>query len=92
MIRGFRHKGLQRFFTTGSKAGIQPDQADRLKDILFRLDVARRPEDMRFPGSDLHPLKGRLKGFWSVKVNGNWRIIFHFEKGDALEVDYVDYH
>ncbi len=92
MIRSFRHKGLQRFFTTGSKAGIQPGQADRLKDILFRLDVARRPEDMGFPGSDLHPLKGRLKGFWSVKVNGNWRIIFHFEKGDALEVDYVDYH
>lgn len=47
---------------------------------------------MNFPGSDLHPLKGDLRGFWSVKVSGNWRVIFRFEKGDVFDVDYVDYH
>lgn len=92
MIKSFRHKGLENFFTTGSKRGIKPEQAARLKQILFRLQFAEKIEDMSFPGSDLHPLKGKLKGHWAVKVSGNWRLIFGFEGGHVLEVDYGDYH
>lgn len=92
MLRSFRHKGLERFFTTGSKHGIRPEHAERLRDILFRLQFARKPHDMDFPGADLHPLKGKLKGAWSVKVSGNWRVTFRFDNSHASEVDYVDYH
>ena len=86
------HKGLRKFFFDGTKKGIQPKHAEKLADILDLLDATSEIEDMNFPGSDLHPLKGDLRGFWSVKVSGNWRIIFRFEKGDAFDVDYVDYH
>ena len=92
MIKSFRHKGLQKFFFDGTKKGIQPKHAEKLADILDLLDAVSEIEDMNFPGSDLHPLKGDLRGFWSVKVSGNWRIIFRFENGDVLDVDYVDYH
>jgi len=92
MIRSFRHKGLEKFFVTGSKKGIRPEHAERLKDILFRLQFAQRIEDMDFPGSRLHPLHGNRAGFWSVTVSGNWRVIFRFDKTHASEVDYVDYH
>ena len=60
--------------------------------VLDRLDASGSVEDMGYPGSDLHPLKGELKGFWAVKVSGNWRVIFRFDGGDAYEVSYVDYH
>ena len=92
MLKSFRHKGLQKFFFDGTKKGIQPKHAEKLADILDLLDAVSEIEDMNFPGSDLHPLKGDLRGFWSVKVSGNWRIIFRFENGDVLDVDYVDYH
>ena len=92
MIKSFRHKGLQKFFFDGTKKGIQPKHAEKLADILDLLDATSKIEDMNFPGSDLHPLKGDLRGFWSVKVSGNWRIVFRFENGDAFDVDYVDYH
>ena len=92
MIKSFRHKGIQKFFFDGTKKGIQPKHAEKLADILDLLDAVSEIEDMNFPGSDLHPLKGDLRGFWSVKVSGNWRIIFRFENGDVLDVDYVDYH
>lgn len=92
MIRSFRHKGLAQFFTTGSKRGIRPEHAERLSDILFRLQFAKVIQDMNFPGSKLHPLKGRAAGVWSVSVSGNWRVTFRFQNSDALEVDYVDYH
>ena len=92
MIKSFRHKGLQKFFFDGTKKGIQPKHAEKLADILDLLDATSEIEDMNFPGSDLHPLKGDLRGFWSVNVSGNWRIIFRFENGDAFDVDYVDYH
>ena len=92
MIRGFKHKGLERFFGTGSKAGIQAQHADRLRIILGRLNVSIAPNDMNLPGLDLHPLNGDRKGEWAVKVSGNWRIIFRFENGLAEDVDLVDYH
>ncbi len=92
MIKSFRHKGLQRFFLDGTKKGIQPKHAEKLADILDLLDAASEIRDMRFPGSDLHPLKGDLRGFWSVRVSGNWRIVFRFENGDVFDVDYIDYH
>lgn len=92
MIRSFRHKGLERFFTTGSKKGIRPEHAQRLGDILFRLDHAVRIEDMNFPGARLHELKGDRAGTWSVTVSGNWRVFFRFEAGHARDVGYEDYH
>lgn len=92
MIRGFRHKGLQRFFETGSKAGIQAQHVDRLRLILAQLSASTRPEDMALPGLVLHPLKGDRKGTWSVRVSGNWRITFVFVGADAELVDYEDYH
>jgi proteic killer suppression protein len=92
MIKGYRHKGLQQFAETGSKAGIQPKHAARLKRLLTALDVASRPEDMNAPGNHLHALKGSLAGHWSVSVSGNWRLTFRFEGEDAVLVDYQDYH
>ena len=92
MIKSFRHKGLEKLFCDGSKRGIAPNQAQKLTDILDRLDAASITNDMDYPGSMLHPLKGKLKGHWAVKVSGNWRVTFRFENGDVYEVDYVDYH
>lgn len=92
MIRSFEHKGLRRFWETGSRAGIQQAHAAKLRLILQRLDAAKEVQDANFPGARLHPLKGEMKGLWSLTVNGNWRITFGFENGDAYVVDYVDYH
>jgi proteic killer suppression protein len=92
MIRSWKHKGLKRFFETGSTAGIRPDHAPRLARQLRQLDVARNPQDMNIPGWVLHPLRGELKDHWSVRVNSNWRMTFRFEGEDATLVDYRDYH
>lgn len=92
MIKNFHHKGLKAFYSTGNKAGIQVKHVDRLRLILARLDAANSPRDMNLPGLRLHKLTGRLKDFLSVDVSGNWRIIFRFEKQDAVDVDYLDYH
>ena len=92
MIKSFRHKGLQRFFETGVRAGIQSPHASRLRLQLAALDQARKPADMGAANWRLHPLKGDLKGHWSVWVSGNWRLTFKFEGEDALLVDYQDYH
>lgn len=92
MIKSFQHKGLQRFFETGSKAGIQAAHADKLRLQLAVLDHAVKPEDMSALSWKLHPLKGHLKGHWAVTVNGNWRMVFSFEGNDAVLVDYCDYH
>jgi proteic killer suppression protein len=92
MIKSFEHKGLKKFWLTGSKAAIQNAHAPKLRLILQRLNAAKIVEDMRFHGANLHPLKGRLKGVWAVTVNGNWRITFRFENGDAYIINYVDYH
>lgn len=92
MIIGFRHKGLEVFFTTGSTRGIQAAHAKKLRSILALLDVAAGPADMNLPSFRLHPLKGEMKGHWSIWVNGNWRVTFRFEGADAELVDYQDYH
>ena len=92
MIRSFRHKGLERFFRTGSTAGIQAKHGKRLRLQLARLDVSSAPNDMAVPGWKLHPLSGSLSGHWAVWVNGNWRMTFTFNGGDAEIVDYQDYH
>ena len=92
MIRSFRHAGLEEFFKTGSKAGIQPAHAKKLRQQLFALEEADKPSKMNVPGWRLHPLQGELAEHWSVRVNGNWRITFRFEGEDAILVDYRDYH
>ncbi len=92
MIKSFRHKGIEKFFKTGSKAGIQAQHANRLRIMLTRLDVATHPEDMDAPGWDFHPLKHDLAKHWAVSVSGNWRLTFAFEGMDAVLVDYQDYH
>jgi len=92
MIKSFQHKGLRQFFETGSKAGIQPQHASKLRIMLTRLDSATGPDDMNAPGWKLHALTGDLAGNWSVWVNGNWRMTFAFEGKDAILVDYQDYH
>ncbi len=92
MIKSFAHKGLELFFTTGSKAGVQSIHAMRLSLLLAMLDQARSVEDMDAPGLRLHQLKGKRVAYWSVTVQANWRMIFKFEGGDACVVDYLDYH
>lgn len=92
VIRSFAHKGLRKFFESGSNAGIRPEHNKRLRLILGVLNAGERIQDMALPGLALHQLSGRLSGFWSVSVSGNWRVIFRFEDGEALNIDYVDYH
>ena len=92
MILSFKHKGLKNFFDTGSTAGIQPKHAQKLQLQLVTLDKAEDIAHMNFPGWRLHALKGDLAGHWSITVNGNWRITFRFENGNAYIVDYQDYH
>jgi len=92
VIKSFRHKGVEKFFRTGSKAGIQAKHAERLRRQLFALDNARQAQDMSAPGWRLHELHGDLSEHWSVDVSGNWRLTFAFEGNDAILVDYQDYH
>jgi proteic killer suppression protein len=92
VIRTFRHRGIEKFFKTGSKTGIQPAHEARLRILLTTLNLASMPQDMNRPGWDWHPLKGRLKGHWAVTVNKNWRLTFAFDGEDAILVDYKDYH
>ncbi|MEO1593939.1 MAG: type II toxin-antitoxin system RelE/ParE family toxin [Pseudomonadota bacterium] len=92
MIISFRHKGLSRYFESGSKAGIQAKHASRLRLQLAALDSAQTIEDMDIPGYRLHPLKGRSKGRWSIWVSGNWRLTFEFRDGNVHVLDYEDYH
>ncbi len=91
-IRGFRHKGIEQFFATGAKPGIQAKHAERLRLILGRLNASTGPRDMDLPGLDLHRLHGPRKGTWAVKVSGNWRVTFTFAGKDVYGVDYEDYH
>jgi proteic killer suppression protein len=92
MIKSIRHKGLARFFASGNTSGIQAAHANRLRLQLAALDTARVIEDLNIPGFALHPLKGNLKGRWSIRVNGNWRLTFEFRDGHVYVLDYEDYH
>jgi len=92
MIKSFRHSGIEKFFMTGSKAGIQPKHAAKLAIQLFALNRAKSAQDMNAPGWDLHPLHRDLQGHWSIKVNGNWHLTFTFVGEDPILVDYQDYH
>lgn len=92
MIRSFAHKGLEQFYQTGGKSGIQAKHATRLRLILSNLDQSEGPEDMNLPGLGLHELKGNREGVWAVKVSGNWRVTFRFVGRDAETVNYEDYH
>ncbi len=92
MIKSFDHKGLEAFFYEGTTKGIQAKHAARLRFILDLLDYATAANDMNFSGSGFHQLKGTLKGYWAVKVSGNWRLTFRFEDGNAYVVNYQDYH
>ena len=92
MIQSFRHKGLRRFYETGSAAGVQPKHVKRLRLLLVALDTSQTIDDMNVPGFNLHPLKGLNRGRWSIWVNGNWRVTFEFRDGHAFILDYEDYH
>jgi proteic killer suppression protein len=92
VIRSFKHRGLKRLYERDDRSGIRSDFVDTVKDILARLDEADTPQALNLPGYRLHLLKGDLKGFWSVTVRANWRIIFRFQGADVLDVELTDYH
>lgn len=92
MIRSFRHKGLKLLFEKGDRRKLRSDHVNKLKRVLARLEEASEVGDMGLPGLHLHPLKGKLSGYWSVAVSGNWRVIFRFRDGHASDVDLIDYH
>ncbi len=92
MILSFRHRGLASLYERGDRRRIPPEYVDKIDRILARLDVAAQPSDMDLPGYRLHPLRGELSGMWSVRVSGNWRIVFRFDGSNVRDVDFVDYH
>ena len=92
MIRGFRHKGLEQFFTTGSTRGINAQHAAKLRRMLSALHTAESPANLNHPSYRLHPLHGDRRGQWSMWVSGNWRIVFTFAGMDVVDVDLADYH
>jgi len=92
MIASFKHKGLKRFFEDDDRSKLPPELIDRIALILLALEDATTPDDMNRPSWRLHPLKGDRKGQWAVTVRANWRIVFGFDGGNAIDVDFVDYH
>jgi len=92
VIRSIRHKGLKRLHEDDDPRGVMREHTVKLRDILARLDADSTAADMDVPGFRLHPLKGEFKGFWAITVRANWRVIFRLAEGDALDVDFVDYH
>jgi toxin HigB-1 len=92
MIDSFRSKELKRFYEKGNRSGLNQAHIPRIRRILTQLDAASDLQDLEEPAFGLHPLHGKLKGFWAKEVNGNWRIIFRIENGHVYDVDYLDYH
>jgi toxin HigB-1 len=92
MIKSIRHRGLKRLFEQDDPSGVNAEYVKKLRDILATLNAAPMVAHMDLPGFRLHPLKGQMKGFWSVTVRANWRVIFRFAEGQAEDVDLVDYH
>ncbi|MCJ8272192.1 MAG: type II toxin-antitoxin system RelE/ParE family toxin [Psychrosphaera sp.] len=92
MIKSFKHKGLKKFFETGSTAGIQAKHQRKLRMQLAAIDTAATIDDVDLPGFKLHPLKGDRDGVWSITINGNWRVTFEYVNGNAYILNYEDYH
>ncbi len=92
MIMSFKHRGLKSLYDGRTARRVAPEHVQKLLDILAVLDRSSGPVDLDLPGLRLHPLKGELKGHYAVSVSGNWRVTFRFEDGQAVDVDYVDYH
>jgi proteic killer suppression protein len=92
VIKSIRHKGLRRFYESGSSAGVKADHRKRLRMQLAALETATVIDDMDIPGFRLHPLKGERSGFWAISVSGNWRLTFRFDDGHVQDLDYEDYH
>ncbi len=92
MIRSFKHRGLKRLYERGDYSRVPSDHLDRIEDVLARLDVAGVPADLDLPGYGLHPLRGKFRGFWAVKISANWRIIFRLKGGDVFDLNLIDYH
>lgn len=92
MIKNFKHKGLEKLYITGIKPKVNQGHVFKLRFILTRLEASCKPEDMDLPEFYFHVLRGNMKGYYSVMVNGNWRVTFKFEGKDACNVNYVDYH
>jgi len=93
MIRSFRHKGLKRLYDNDDTRGVVAEHVQKLRDILARLDAASTIADIaQIQGFKMHPLKGDLKGYFAITVRANWRVIFRFTGGEAVDVDYIDYH
>ena len=92
MIENFRHRGLKRLFEKGEESGFNHEHLEKINTILGLLNISSNVQELNLPGFRLHKLTGNLKGFWSITVRANWRIIFRFENGNVLDVDFVDYH
>ncbi len=92
MIRSFKHKGLRELFEKGKSKHIAADFAPKLLRQMDAMNEADTPDQLNFPGYDLHELKGERAGIWAMKVNKNWRLTFRFESGDAIDLDLEDYH
>ena len=92
MIWSFKHRGLKRLYKRDDRSGVRPDLVETVERVLAVLDTASTPQALDIPRYRLHPLKGDLKGLWSVTVRANWRIVFRFEGTDAYDVELIDYH
>jgi proteic killer suppression protein len=92
MIVSIQHKGLKLLWTKNDPSKLPTKQVKKIRNILMLLHAAEKIEDLTFPGAGLHLLNGDLKGYWSLTVTGNYRIIFKFDNGNAYLVDYLDYH
>lgn len=92
MIRTIKHRGLKRLVERDDKSGLSAAQLPRIMDVIANLNIATRPKDMDLPGYHFHALKGAYKGFWSIRITGNFRLVFRMEDGDVYDVDLVDYH
>lgn len=92
MIRSIRHKAVKSLYDRGDASKLPAENVDKITRILSRLDAAKKPQEMNYPGSGFHGLQGNLQDFYSVKVRANWKIIFRFEGEDVVDVDYLDYH
>tara|TARA_R110000737_G_scaffold351222_1_gene392766 strand:- start:5502 stop:5780 length:279 start_codon:yes stop_codon:yes gene_type:complete len=92
VIISIKSKALERFLIKGDVSGVNQMHVKKLRRLVSRLNVASDLNDLSFPGSGFHPLKGELKGYYALSVSGNWRLVFRFEKGDVIDLDYLDYH